>query len=377
MSYTARVDAARKFGGDKSPYGEDTSSQKGPHAEHPASYPKYSLDNSLSGAQETGFRLYLPGSYLLKTNPGDRDILLPLVNNRYIDLIVSQVQEEASERHEIRRLINGAFATYTYGADPAQLVISGTVLNDWQADWRNQLIRLYYGYISASKLNERGRRVIFSYSDLTVVGEVTGMGMVLTGDGETHGQFTLRVIVQKVAVKINPIQSDYQVKDKPPLAVQTTPIVSTSKQTTTVIRSEDPADVITQCTFNSTEVVRKSVALTSQEATLRASLVAATTRYQTALGAWHGYVNGNPNDVFSAEGRDLKNKVDAQKQDITSIQRALSENASKFKELNTGAVLRDRNTRARVTQTTVPTRVISVASAKKPPTNRNVAQTTQ
>lgn len=373
MATQTRINMARKFGGDKSYYGEDTAFQKGPHAAFPASIPKYSLGNTYEDAVETAFRLWLPAAHLLKTNPQDRDILIPLIRGRYIDLIATDIREGFAERVELKKLVNGAFVTYYYGSEAPNLMISGHVLNDFQADWRNNLLRLYTRYLRGTKLAKRGRQVIISYSDRVMTGEIVSLDEGLTGSGESHGNFTFRVIVHKVAVKVNPIVSDFKAKEKSPFTGQDNPSIDVTRKSQAVIRSNNAADVITQGTFSPGEIAQKRSALNQQYNNLNASLVNAKTRQSLANQALDTYKKNN-GDIYSAEGLSYQLQKDAADLDVGELSKAISDNRSKLKSLESGTILKDGKVRARSAKKTTPSRVIEVGKNKKPPVNRRVQQ---
>lgn len=376
MSFSRRLDAARKFGGARALFNDSSAQLRGVHAQYPASYPKYSLDNTLQGALETGFRLFLPVSSLLRANPRDKDILKPLINNQYIEMIVTQVQEQFNERVEVKNLVNGAFATYYYGTAPPQFSFAGHLLNDFQDDWRNKMLRLYSRYIRGTNLSKVGRQVVVSYADIVVTGECTSLTTGLTGEGETHGTFNLSMIVHRMSVKRSPLVSDFNTKDTTPLTQPGSPILFTKKKIQAGVRGSGNSDIFTQTKMLPGERRRRSQLLEQQKSSLQAAVVNAQTRLSGAQQAYNTYQRANQGNPFDATGLSLLSQVRSSQSDLTTAQRQVSEVTRKQKELLTGIAQRDTLQRRRNTQTTTPGRVIELPATKKPPINRRVGQAT-
>lgn len=383
MTYRARVDAARRYGGDTTPYetGNTLSYRKDAHGVFPASYPKFSLKNTHEGALETAFRIWLPARYLLKTNPRDKDILQNLVNNRYIDLIVENVTEQFNERVQVVNLANGKFVSYYYGQQPAQITISGRLFNDFQGDWRNSLLRVYHRYIRGSKLAARGRKVIFSYSDMVVTGEVTGMSTGLAGATETHGTFSMTVLVHRVVVKVNPITSDFKLYRKPANpqinfgGTLSSNSPNSSSSTIAAVRSSNAADRITQVTHTPQEKQRKLDALSQRQASLQANYSTAQTASATAQSALTAYQQSNPNDPNSPTALSLQDKLRAAQSDEQAVARSIQDTVTQRQQVLDGSDLRDNRIRKRSNPVPVTSsRLIVLSAAAQPKVNRNANQ---
>lgn len=364
----ARLNAARQFSGQKSPYGDTTAAVRGTFAQFPMTYPKYSLDNSVNGALETGLRLYLPVSNLLKSNPRDADILKPLVNNKYIQLIATNVAESFNERTEVNELINGKFATYYFGTKPPTLAITGRVLNDAIDDWRNQLLRLYTKYISGTNLSKMGRFVLVSYSDLIISGECTSLSTDLAGNSETHGGFSLNLIVHRMSIKRSAVVSDFVTREQNRLTSAPQPSQVSSKKPTTVIRGSGSSDVLTQKALTKEEFQKRLDALETQKTIARSDVTTAQSDLDARRNALNRYIQNNPNDnLTTIEGRDLRSKVRAAETDLRLAQRRLATIEEQQKRLKDNTLGRDPSLeRRRKATSSAPDRVITVGGRKKP-----------
>lgn len=375
MTINRRIDAARKFSGDNSYYNDTASSTRGTLSRFPASYPKYSLDSSIQGVLETGLRLYLPAKSLLKSNPADKDILEPLVNNKYIELIAEQVSENFNERVEIKKLVNGAFATYYFGINPPQLTIAGRLPNDAVDDWRNKMLRAYTRYMRGTRTSQIGTLVTVSYMDLVISGECTSFNTGLAGMSQDYGQFNLSMIVHTMVVRSSPIVSDILGKTSSLTGSGDAPTQISNRKATTVVRSNGPSDVISQQEYTPIQIDGRVFALDARLGQLQAQKTTQETLLDLNRQALINFDANFPAEKGTPERRRLVDQVRKVQLGVDNTNRAISELQKQKKQLREGTALRDKKIeRRRSAKNTIPESALQLAPRRKPKLNTGVPQ---
>ena len=271
----ASINKSRKFGGNTAPYGDASSYRRGPFAEHPASIPKYGYDKDTSKMS----RLYLPSAKaLLKVKKEDQDILSPLVNAGYFDFLHDSVTEGFTERTQIRRLINGAFAAYYFGMEPPVFQFSGTVFNDRQADWRINFLRLYTRYLRGTKLAKLHRRVWISYDNVIIKGEIQSMNTNIRAAQQTFCPFAFSVLVSEMIIKSSAGLTSPNIPDIN-LTSFTSQDTSAKKEVVSGIRSPNKPDAISKRELVESKRKKRLVTVNTQinqtEAKIKVEIAAA------------------------------------------------------------------------------------------------------
>ena len=371
MSYNKKVDAAKKFGG-AAPFGDESALIKGQHAVYPASYPKYSTGNDVSDSLDTGLKLFLPGQELLRQFPQDKDILLPLVNNKYIQLIATSVQEVFSERVDTKMTVNGTYVTYYHGISPVQVSIQGTVLNDFQDDWRNNLLRAYTRYLRGSRLARLGKTVVVSYMDILFAGEIISLNTGLDSQNQTSGAFNMNFLVQSMRIRRSPLISDYVTKRKNVVEENPNgPTANVTRKNTAVVRSKKQKDIISRTQISAANTQKQISNLNVQRTQLNASLIVA----RTQLAIAENLEANLPRDATLSQIQQVENEKRIAQNDISVINKSISDVELQKKQLREGVTQRTNTQKPRTTiKQTLPGNVIQVARSGRPQVNRGIPQ---
>lgn len=112
----------------------------------------------------------------------------------FIDFLLTNVQEQFSEKVQVLESLSDNFVVYTFGQAAPQFQYSGLLLNTWQDDQRVWMTRLYQDVLRGTQLARRRKLLRLRYDSVIVSGVVTNLNMSLTADQEDRSPFSFGFI---------------------------------------------------------------------------------------------------------------------------------------------------------------------------------------
>jgi hypothetical protein len=114
--------------------------------------------------------------------------------NAYTRFILQSVVEQQTEKFQIVETFTAHYAFF-YGKKPSFYRFSGTLLNDPQNKWINDMMFFYDNFFRGTKTAELQAQAVMSYNGRVVSGFITGMSMQEVGESPEGVPFSFDFLV--------------------------------------------------------------------------------------------------------------------------------------------------------------------------------------
>ena len=138
----------------------------------------------------------------------NKEVDKEIKDKAYVGFILTEVQENHSEKLELVPLPGDTYASYFYGASPRQFSFSGVLLNTDQDQWRDSFEQLYEEYLRGSASSRNFNIVQIRYGGRIVSGWLLNMSQQQSSQSDLYAQFSFSVLVSRIDM-LNKNKSKY------------------------------------------------------------------------------------------------------------------------------------------------------------------------
>lgn len=134
---------------------------------------------------------------MLKSSPRhEKAAVTKMLSTGYQEFILSDINYQIAEKHQVFQTFGGKDAVYFYGRAPIMLQISGYVIDDLDNDQFAKMASAYTNHLRGTRLAKNYSIVELSLPNATFFGAITAINFAQAADRDTDVRFTMTFIVR-------------------------------------------------------------------------------------------------------------------------------------------------------------------------------------
>lgn len=134
---------------------------------------------------------------MLKSSPRhEKAAVTKMLSTGYQEFILSDINYQIAEKHQVFQTFGGRDAVYFYGRAPIMLQISGYVIDDLDNDQFAKMASAYTNHLRGTRLAKNYSIVELSLPNATFFGAITAINFNQSADRDTDVRFTMTFVVR-------------------------------------------------------------------------------------------------------------------------------------------------------------------------------------
>lgn len=134
---------------------------------------------------------YEQKAFLKLMNPSDE-------NGGYKDFLVTDMQYELAEKHQVFQTFGGGEAVYFYGRSPIALRLTGLVMDDLDNDQFARFAQLYMNHLRGTQMAKNYALIELNMPNATFFGSITALSFSQNSARDTDIMFSMGFLVKEV-----------------------------------------------------------------------------------------------------------------------------------------------------------------------------------